>query len=294
VNIKETLENTVNFFEEHNIENARLDAEILLADLLNMERIDLYLNFDLPLKGEELEEYRKRIIKRARREPVAYITGYKEFMSLNFNVNKSVLIPRPETELLVEEILSYCKENDIVSPNIVDVGVGSGAIAVSIAYYMERAKVLGIDISESVLKIASLNIKKYNLDKRVKVIKGDLISPLIKMGKNNVDIIVSNPPYISKEEMKTLPEEVLKEPGLALYGGSDGLDIYKRLIKQVEGFLSRGLLALEIGNRQANSVKGFFSRGFWNKIEIKQDYSGNDRLIMALREPGTKLRPVVE
>ena len=280
MNIKQVLADTEKFFAGHNIENPRLDAEVLLADLLNMERINLYVNFDYPLSENELVRYRKRIIKRAKHYPVAYITGTKEFMSLVFSINENVLIPRPETELLVEEVISYCENKGIKGPNIVDVGTGSGAIMVSLGYYLSQAKIIGIDIKDETLTVAQGNIKKHELVDRLKVIKGDLLTPLIKMDKNNVDIVVSNPPYISSEEMKELPAEVKKEPVIALAGGKSGLKIYNDLIPQSKKVLvPGGLLILEIAYNQAGAICEILKD--WDNVSVKKDYAGHDRIVIA-------------
>ncbi len=283
MNIKSVLETTEEFFKKHNISQPRLDAEVLLADLLQIERIKLYVNYDYPLKKKELQQYRERIIKRAQRVPVAYITGNKEFMSLELEVNRNVLLPRPETELLVEEIIEYCQKSGIKDPNIVDVGTGSGAIMVSLGYHLPEAKILGIDISSKALEVARKNIKKYDLEKRLKVIKGDLLKPLIKLNKKNVDIIVSNPPYIKSSEISKLAPEIKSEPRLALDGGDKGIDIYKRLIPEAKKVLNKkGLIFLEIGAEQAQFLKDLLKH--WKNVKIKKDYAEYDRIVIATRE----------
>lgn len=288
MNVKEVLTATVDFFQKHNIPEPRLDAEVLLAELLGMERIQLYVNFDLPLKEQEIESFRKIVRQRARRVPVAYLTGHKEFMSLDFKVNQNVLIPRPETELLVEEVINNCRRINLVEPNIVDLGTGSGAIAVSLAHYLPEARVLGIDISEEALQVARVNIRNHGLTDRVKVIRGDLLEPLLRMRKHNVDIVVSNPPYISKEGMEQLPPEVKQEPGEALYGGPEGLDFFQRIIPQAGKVLKPGgLLALEIGFDQAEAVKGMLDTT-WQDIKVKKDYTGHDRIVLARRKSDHK------
>ncbi len=280
MNIKQVLANTEEFFENHNIDKPRLDAEVLLADLLQMERINLYVNFEYPLTDKEIASFRKRVIKRAKKHPVAYITGSKEFMSLDFDIDKNVLVPRPETESLVEEVLSYCQKEDINDPNIVDVGTGSGVIMVSLGHYLPQARIIGIDITGAILNVARDNIKKHNLEDRLKAIKGDLLNPLIKRAKNNVDIVVANPPYISSEEMGNLSEEVKKEPAVALAGGKNGLEIYKKLIPQSKKVLvPGGLLALEIGYNQADDISKILAD--WSNIIIKKDYADHDRIVMA-------------
>ncbi len=281
MNIKELLDTTVEYFKKYGLKEPRLDAEVLLAHVLKKERIQLYVDFDQPLNESELAEYRQLVYLRARHHPVAYLLGKKEFMSLEFIVNEDVLIPRPETEELVENIIEYCKNCNLAGPNIVDVGTGSGAIAVSLAHYIEGARVLAIDISPGALKVARENIARYELGDRVKVMEGDLLTPLIWLNKDNVDIVVSNPPYIDQEGMANLSPEVRMEPELALSGGIDGLDYYRRLIPQALKVLKDdGLLALEIGYDQAAAVRELFDAS-WSKVEVKKDYSGHDRMVFA-------------
>ncbi|ACL70545.1 peptide chain release factor N(5)-glutamine methyltransferase [Halothermothrix orenii] len=283
--VKEVLNSAIDFFKKQNIDNPRLDAEVLLAHLLDMERIQLYVKYDLPLKNKEVEAYREMVINRARGIPVAYLTGHKEFMSLDFKVNRSVLIPRPETEILVEEIISLCQAKNIDNPNIVDVGTGSGVIAVSLAHYLPGARVLGIDISDKALEVARTNIKRHNLGERVKVIKGNLLDPLIKMEKDNVNIVVSNPPYLTGNEMKKLPLEVTYEPSQALDGGADGLKIYRELIpRALKVLVPGGILGLEIGYHQADSIRDILSGLPWGDIRVLQDYSGLDRVVIARKK----------
>ena len=285
MNIKQVLKKSEKFLKKHDISNPRLDAEVLLAALLDMERINLYVNFDYPLTNDELTQYRSRIKERANRKPTAYITGKKEFMSLEFDINEQVLIPRPETELLVEEIISICQKQELDKPNIVDIGTGSGAIMVSLGYHIKEAKILGIDVSQEILKTARQNINKYDLDERLKVIKGNLLKPLIKRGKNNVDIVVSNPPYIKEKEMENLPPEVKQEPEKALNGGEQGIKIIQKIISQAFEVLKQGgFLGLEIGYDQKNAVKNIFKKDKWDKIRVKQDHSQNDRIVIAQKK----------
>ncbi|HHU92091.1 MAG TPA: peptide chain release factor N(5)-glutamine methyltransferase [Halanaerobiaceae bacterium] len=283
MNVKELLATTTDYFKKYGLKEPRLDAEVLLAHVLKKERIQLYVDFDQPLKADELNEYRQLVYKRARQYPVAYLLGKKEFMSLDFTVNEDVLIPRPETEELVEKLIEYCQSRNLTAPNIADIGTGSGAIAVSLAYYIKEARVLAIDISPGALKVARENISKYGLEERVKALEGDLLIPLLWMNKDNVDIVVSNPPYIDHEGMVELAGEVRREPEIALNGGIDGLDYYRRLIPQALKVLKDdGLLALEIGYDQAAAVRELFDAN-WTKVEVKKDYSGHDRMVFAYR-----------
>ncbi|MFW6267162.1 MAG: peptide chain release factor N(5)-glutamine methyltransferase [Halanaerobium sp.] len=287
MNIKELLNRSDQFLAERGIESSRLDAEVLMADLLNMERINLYVKYDYPLKSSEIDTYRQMIKKRAQRIPVAYITEKKEFMSLEFTVKEGVLIPRPETENLVEMVIEYCRQQQLDSPQIIDVGTGSGAIAVSLAHYLEDAKVVGVDLSAQALKVARENMEKHELSERMSILKSDLLAEFIKREIKGIDIIVSNPPYISETEMKELSPEVKKEPEAALKAGKDGLDYYRRLIPEAEKVLKNGgKLFLEIGCEQAEAVVDLFGDK-WKEIEVKKDYSENDRIVAAVFNAGT-------
>jgi len=282
MNIKELLNRSDQFLAERGIESSRLDAEVLMADLLDMERIKLYVKYDYPLKNSEINNYREMIKKRAQRIPVAYITEKKEFMSLEFKVTAGVLIPRPDTENLVEAVIEYCSQKQLEKPQIIDVGTGSGAIAVSLAHYIEGAKVVGVDLSASALKIARHNMEKHELSERMSILKSDLLTEFIKREIKGIDIIVSNPPYISEAEMEELPPEVKKEPKTALEAGEDGLDYYRRLIPEAEKVLKKGgKIFLEIGYQQAEAVSSLFGEK-WSQIEVKKDYSENDRIVSAL------------
>ncbi|MFN2341583.1 MAG: peptide chain release factor N(5)-glutamine methyltransferase, partial [Halanaerobium sp.] len=279
MNIKELLNRSDQFLAERGIESSRLDAEVLMADLLDMERINLYVKYDYPLKSTEIDSYRQMIKKRAQRIPVAYITEKKEFMSLEFEVTEGVLIPRPDTENLVEQVIEYCRQNELQQPQIIDVGTGSGAIAVSLAHYLAEAKVVGVDLSTQALKIAKQNMEKHELSQRLSILKSDLLKEFIKREIRGIDIIVSNPPYISKSEMEELPPEVKKEPKTALEAGEDGLDYYRRLLPEAEKVLKNGgKIFLEIGYSQAEAVKNLFGEN-WSDIEVKKDYSENDRIV---------------
>ena len=282
MNIKELLNRSDQFLAERGIESSRLDAEVLMADLLDMERINLYVKYDYPLKSTEINRYRERIKKRAQRIPVAYITEKKEFMSLEFTIKDGVLIPRPDTENLVEAVIEYCRNKELENPQIIDVGTGSGAIAVSLAHYLKEAKVVGVDLSAQALKVARENMEKHELSERMSILKSDLLAEFIKREIKGIDIIVSNPPYISEAEMEELPPEVKKEPETALKAGKDGLDYYRRLIPEAEQVLKEGgSLFLEIGYQQAETVSKLFGDG-WKNVKVKKDYSENDRIVSAV------------
>ncbi len=275
--IKEILERTIKHFEKYKINNPRLDAEVLLADLLGMERIHLYVRFDQPLTKDEIDQYRERVVLRSKRVPVQYIVGHEEFMSLDFTVQKGVLIPRPETEHLVETVIEYIKEKKIESPLIADIGTGSGAIAISIAHYIPKAKIIGVDISPEALEVAMQNGEKLQVSDRVSFIRGSFLSPLIKAGLKP-DVIVSNPPYIKRDDLKRLQPEVRMEPELALDGGINGLDAYRQIISQSKE-INPELLAFEVGIDQAQQVASMLEECF-SEIQIVKDLAGIDRVVL--------------
>ncbi len=280
MNIKEQLKIAADILNKHNVESARLEAEILLAHTLNVGRLYLYINPEQTISQEQVDDYNKLIERRTNHEPTAYILGHREFMDLDLIVNEDVLIPRPETEVLVESVIDHLNDNTGII-KIADIGTGSGAIAISLAKSLSGASVEAVDISEKAINVARLNIGKYNLLGRITVHLGDLLSPL--NGKK-FNAIVSNPPYIPSRVIDTLQAEVKDyEPSTALDGGMDGLDFYRLLFKESPKFLiDGGFLAVEIGFDQAESVKKLAeAEGQFKDIEIIKDLSKNDRVIIA-------------
>lgn len=281
--IKEILERTIGHFEKYGVMNPRLDAEVLLADLLGLQRIQLYVRFDQPLTTHEVDQYRERVVLRSKRVPVAYIIGHQEFMSLPFVVRKDVLIPRPETEHLVETVMQYVKAQGWSSPLIVDIGTGSGAIAVSLAHYLPDAKVAAVDLSADALAVAKENSEHNHVAERISLYKGSFLSPIITAGLTP-DIVVSNPPYIPSGDLQGLQAEVQYEPKLALDGGKDGLDPYRQIIAQAEKVLrSGGLLAFEVGAGQGESV-AVMMEGNFTEISIIPDLAGIGRVVMGVKK----------
>lgn len=280
-NIREVLDKADQYLAKHEVDSSRLDAEVLLADLLDTERIKLYVNYDYPLTEDQLSAYRERLKQRARGVPVDYILGYTEFMSLEFAIDEGVLVPRPETEELVEKILKFCRGNDWQQPRIVDLGTGSGAIMISLAHYLPESRVIGTEISSRAVETARKNIKAHELSDRTAVLTGSWGEPLLPEKENEVDLVVSNPPYISEEDMKNLPGNVKQEPDRALAGGEDGLQCYRELIPEAARLLRpNGLLALEIGCEQGEELTAIFAGDRnWKNFELKQDGCGRDRFI---------------
>jgi release factor glutamine methyltransferase len=280
--VKEILDRTVKHFQNYEIASARLDAEILLSEVLDMERINLYVNFDKPLTKGEVDKYRQFVIARSKGTPVAYIIAKQEFMSLNFKVTEATLIPRPETEHLVEVILDKIKAVGLDRVKVVDVGTGSGAIIVSLTKLAEKEiEAIAVDISADALDVAKENADNYELLDKIDFRLGSLLEPVSEM----VDIVVSNPPYIPTSDIKGLQREVKNEPITALDGGQDGLDFYREIINQSLTKLNTGgLIAFEIGINQADDVASLLENNNFDNIKIIKDYAGIERVVLATKE----------
>jgi release factor glutamine methyltransferase len=268
------------------VESASLDAEVLLADVLGMRKTELYLKIETALKVEDERRFWKRLQRRAQREPVAYITGRKEFWSLDFVVTPDVLIPRPETELLVEITLDYLKAITTNTPsNILDLGTGSGAIAVSLAKERLEANIWAVDVSLSALEIARVNGNRHAEAGRIKFVQGDLFEP-VRAQRSGFDLIVSNPPYIRTGELSTLAPDIRDwEPRRALDGGVDGMDYYRRIVGEAHHFLApAGAIVLEISPELSQAVVDLFTRcGCYERASVYADLAGKDRVIAAIR-----------
>lgn len=270
------IEKATEYFKNKGIEQARLDAEVLLAHLLQIERIQLYVRFEQPLEESEVTAFREMIRQRGQGRPVAYILGVKEFMGHLFSVNESVLIPRPDTEILVEAGIRYLRE--IKTPLFLDICTGSGAIGISLLKGLDQAKGIGTDISKEALDIAKNNARALGVADRIGFLQGDLLTPI---GDRRVHGIFSNPPYIRSEELKGLQREVCEEPMLALDGGADGLDFYRRLLREAEQYLlPEGFLMMEVGFDQAESVTDLAASLGWVECEkAMADYGGVERVV---------------
>lgn len=268
------------------IDNHRLDAEVLLRHVLDMEKEQLYMNGDAPLSAAEEAKFRELLRQRSEREPVAYITGHQEFWSLDFFVSPAVLIPRPETELLVEVALQCVRRLATGSPvKVLDVGAGSGAISVCLAKEHAAAQIVAVDISPVALDVARLNAGRHGLADRIRFLPGDLLAP-IKSLRTIFNLIVSNPPYIRSGELLELAPEIRRwEPTIALDGGPEGLDTYRRIIAEGHKYLATGgSIVLEIGADMAADVADLFSgSGCYGPASVYQDYAGKDRVIAAVK-----------
>jgi release factor glutamine methyltransferase len=245
------------FFRREGLATPRLDAEVLLAETLAMDRVGLYIHFDRPLQPEELAQFKKLIRRRLLHEPVAYIIGKREFWSLTFKVTPDVLIPRPETEILVAEALKVLSGPEQTERNfrILEIGAGSGAISVALARELPAASLVATDLSEKALAIARENASRHGVRERVHFLQGDLFDPLEK--GSVFELIITNPPYIAYDDFPSLPPEVRDfEPRVALDGGKDGLTFFRKVLPRVREFLSpEGWFLAEIGAGQEQKIR---------------------------------------
>lgn len=269
---------TEQYFKEKGIESPRLDAEVLLGHILGRERIYLYVHFDEPLEPAELARYREAIKQRVQRVPVAYIIGEKEFMGLTFKVTEDTLVPRPDTEILVQAAIERLRASGEEAPRFADIGTGTGAICLSVLHFLPKAQADTVDISPAARAVAEENAAALEVANRVTFHTGDLLTPLA----GSYDAILSNPPYIPDDDIAALAPEVrLKEPRTALAGGKDGLDFYRRLTADAPALLKDGgFLAVEVGIHQAAPVAALAAPAF-SRTEILKDYAGIERVVIA-------------
>ena len=257
----------------------RLDVELLLKKALgDVDSMYIRMNLDKQLNDEQEKYFLEMIKDRLNQRPIAYIIGNREFMGLDFFVKEGVLIPRPDTETLVEEIINIC--NNKIGLNILDIGTGSGAITVSLAKYLDKSHVVSVDISDIALEIASKNAVSNNVDERIDFIKSDVFSNVSDQAR--FDIIVSNPPYIRKADISGLDRQVKDfEPYNALEGGEDGLDFYRRITEESRGYLKQnGILAYEVGHDQASDVSKIMQQNGFKGIYTKCDLQGFERVVI--------------
>ena len=279
MNIHSAIIKGTNILKSRSIQTAQLDAEILMAKVLGANREYIILNNNKGLEDQNYENFKGLIKDRANRKPIAYLLNNKFFWNNEFYVNKNTLIPRPDTEIIVEQILKLTKNKN--SLNLLDIGVGSGCILLTILNERKKINGIGIDISKNSLDICKINAKKLLVDKRIKLYKSDVD----KFTQGKYDLIVSNPPYIKSSSLKYLESDVLKfEPKLALDGGLDGLLVIRKVIKKSSELIKRnGKFILEIGFDQKNKViKLLNEKGFYINSTIK-DYAKNDRCIVSTK-----------
>ena len=281
--VLEAIKLATEYFEKKQIESSRINAELLLADILKCRRLDLYLKFDQPLKEDEVNRYREYIFRRGKYEPLQYITGSVEFFGLNLKVNPSVLIPRPETEILVETILNHNKES--IGLSILDIGTGSGNISITLAKFLQQSKVVSIDVSTESINVAKENALLNQVNGNVEFVSKDIFEELL-FDTLNFDIIVSNPPYVGNNEYPTLQKEIIEyEPRNAVTDEGDGLKFYKRISNVSKELLTEGgKLYFEIGKGQSKDIYDIMNQNRFSEIQIVKDYQNIDRVIY-----GTKI-----
>ena len=275
---------TEDYFGQKGVESPRLDAEVLLSHVLGKQRIYLYVHFDEPLQAEELACYRAMIKQRIDRVPVAYILGEKEFMGLTFKVTPDTLVPRPDTEILVQAAVDRLKQWTEGTVRLADIGTGSGAICLSVLSMLDGVTADTVDISPAARAVAEENAATLGLSERVTFHTGDLLTPI---REQQFTAILSNPPYIPEADIQELAPEVrCKEPMTALSGGRDGLDFYRRLCDEAPPMLSDdGFMAFEVGIHQAEDVARLAEASpLIVRTEILKDYAGIDRVVVAWRK----------
>ncbi len=275
--VLEAVQLSTGYLEEKGIESPRLNAELLLAGILNCKRLDLYLMFERPLNDEEVQSYREYIARRGKFEPLQYILGEVEFYGLKLKVSKDVLVPRPETELLVEEAIKLSSEVNVKT--IIDIGSGSGNIAISLAKNLNGVKVTSIDLSSSAIKVAEANAGFNGVNDKI-----DFINSGIEEYQTNqqFDLIVSNPPYVSEQDYSSLQKEILEyEPIESVTDKSDGYKFYRLISERSNDFLKNGgYLLFEMASGQSEKIKSILEQNNFSDIKIVKDYQNIDRVII--------------
>lgn len=278
--IRKVLDWTRGHFDKQDIDDPRLTSEILLGHVLCLPRVKLYMDLDRPLTKDELATYRGLIQRRLSGEPTQYLVGAKEFYGRRFAVDPRVLIPRSETELLVEAVLHDVKKD--APSRVLDVCTGSGCIAVTIAAERPQSSVWATDLMPGALEVARSNAEAHQVDSRVTFFQGDLLAPLPE--GSTFEVIVSNPPYVKTGDLKTLQREVQREPKEALDGGPEGVTLIARLVKDALPRLKPGgLLAMEIGEDEGAAVKELLVRAGYHDVKIEKDLARHERLALGRR-----------
>ncbi len=284
--IQKLLNWTTEYLTNKGVDSPRLSAELLLSHVLGLKRIELYTQFDKEVPQQELDILHDLVKRAGLYEPVAYLTGKTEFYSLELDITADCMIPRPETELLVQRAIEFLRTRCGIQ-YVCDLCTGSGCIAVAIAKNFPDARVTATDISAAALEVAARNVEKHRLKEQVRLLCGDLFEPVIKqLDVSQFDLIVCNPPYVSTAEYEILDKNIKDyEPEFALLAGEDGLDVYRRIIKKVDEFLKPGAaLMLEIGYAQGPAVRELLEQtGSFAEIKIEKDYHNNDRIAIAIK-----------
>jgi release factor glutamine methyltransferase len=281
--VRRVLGFTTRHFDKHGVDAPRLASELLLAHVLGVDRVRLYTDLDRPLEKGELAAYRALIERRVEGEPVQYLTGRRDFYGRVFCVDSRVLIPRPETELLVEAVLHALEQGG--APRLLDVATGSGCIAVTLAAERPESSLLAIDVDEGCCALARANAEAAGVSARVDVRQGDLFAPVVMEAP--FDVVVSNPPYVRTGDLAGLQAEVRREPRLALDGGPEGLSVLRRVVEGAFPHLAPGgLLALEIGEEQGAAVRDLLQARGYERVHIEPDLERRDRFAFGTRPRG--------
>jgi release factor glutamine methyltransferase len=271
----DVLKKTEAYLRDKGVESPRLDAELILGHHLGLDRVQLYLQFDRPLDEAELAPMREHVKRRGDREPLAWVLGTKDFYTLTLVAHKDVLVPRPDTETLVEAALARIPEEGECF--VVDVGCGTGAVGLTIASERAGVKLFATDISDAAIQCTRENVKQLSLGDRVAVLKGPLLEPIPP--ERPIDIVVSNPPYIPSADIDGLAPEISRhEPRAALDGGPDGLDIYRKLIPAAAA-RARVAVLVEVGAGQAEAVSALMVQAGLGGIQVHQDLAGHGRVV---------------
>jgi len=282
--IQKLLNWIIGYLTDKGIDSPRLSAELLLSHVVGLKRIELYTQFDRPVTQQQLDQLHGLVKRAGQYEPIAYLTGKIEFYCLEFQVSPDCMIPRPETELLVERAIEFLRSR--TSEQLVcDLCTGCGCIAIALARNCPDVNIIATDISDAALAIAAKNIEKHQLKKRIKLLCGDLFDPLVpQLDVEKFDLIVCNPPYVSAPEFEKLDRNIKDyEPKLALFAGVDGLDVYRRIIEKADSFLKPdAALMLEIGYAQGQAVRELLEKAnCFAGITFEKDPHNNDRIIIA-------------
>ncbi len=282
--VKQLLEWTTEYFRKGGLDEPVLSAQLLLAKAMGCSKVDLYLRFNQQVNKSVRDKFRQLVRRAYQGEPIAYILGEKEFFSLTIKVNPSVLIPRPETELIVQWVVRKSREmfSDGDKLDILDIGTGSGCIAIALAKNLPvEAKIIACDISDDALSVAEENRSAHNLEDKITFVKSELFENIRPESK--FDFIVSNPPYVTERDYQNLPKQIKEyEPACALLGGEDGLDVIRRIIKQAKDYLKpEGWLVFEIGYDQKPAVESLLKEGGYSDVEFEVDSSNIPRVAIA-------------
>ena len=272
------LKTTTDYFNEKRIENPRLNAEQLLARVLDLSRVQLYVQFERLLSSNEITSYREFIQRRIAKEPLQYILGETEFLGLKFKVSPATLIPRPETEYLVEKIVNTIKDSELENPSIIDIGTGSGCIAISLANSFPKCKIIATDISQDALDIAIINAEENNIH-NVDFVKNDILTAK-KLPLKSVDIVVSNPPYVAKNEMKNLPEEIINfEPEIALTDFKTGIVFYDTILSLIDKDLKCKFVFMEMNANLKEQILNLTDNYEFKQVDVVHDLNNLPRIL---------------